>query len=123
MSTLRNGLALRSKKRERKLFEGLSTCYEKSVAIETKYEIRIEVHFELERPRIEKSVVEMTYSKNSRVIKHLWRWFRFLCRFLNSQILHISTTKDDIFVDIVGSSEFLGGVATPSFCSVRDDLL
>jgi hypothetical protein len=41
------------------------------------------------------------------------------CGFFNAQILHITATEDDIFVDLVGWEDLLLGVATSAALSTK----
>lgn len=57
-----------------------------------------------------------THSKYSRIIGHLGLLYGLLLRFfLNSQILHIATAENDIFVDVVGWRYFIFWISP--FCT------
>lgn len=61
----------------------------------------------------------MTYSNDGRVIGDLGRLV-LLGRgrgLLNSQVLHIATSKDDVFVDLIGGCYLLFRVTLSALCT------
>ena len=65
-----------------------------------------------------------THPKNRRIIWHLRRWlviFRRSRRRNDYELLHITSPKHNILVDLVRSRDLFDGVAFPSFCAVGCD--
>ena len=66
--------------------------------------------------------MKATHPKYSRIIRHLWLLHSLLLRLLlNPQILDITSTKDNIFIDVVRGRDLIFGVAT--LCAKGLDLL
>lgn len=57
-----------------------------------------------------------THSENGRVVWHLRRsWLRLFWLLLDSQVLHIATTEDNVVVDGVVCGNLFGRVAFTTF--------
>ena len=71
-----------------------------------------------------KYLVGITYAKDSGIIGHLRR-FVLLGRSwrLNSEILYIAASEDDIIVDLICRGDLLVRVASPAFGAIGSDIL
>ena len=66
----------------------------------------------------------MTYAKDRRIIGHLGRFIllrRSWC--LNSEVLYIAASENDIIVDLIRRRDLLVRVASPAFGTKRGDIL
>lgn len=66
----------------------------------------------------------MTYPKDGRVVWHLRR-LRLCVFFLllgYTDVFHITAAEDDVFVDTGGGGNLLGGVASPPFSAIGNDI-
>ena len=65
-----------------------------------------------------------SYPKNSRIVGNLWGQPGFFGRScLHPEILHVATTKNDVFIDIIRRGNFFVGILFATFCPVGLDVL
>lgn len=68
-------------------------------------------------------VVVYTYTNNGRVLGHGWRVVLLDARvFFNSKVLYITAAEDDIFINLVGRSNFFLGPAFAAFRAKGADI-
>ena len=74
----------------------------------------------MEKDRLHRLV--RTYTNNSRIVRH-GRGFVFFDAgvFLDSQILHIAATKDDVFVNLVCGSDLTIRPGSPASSTFRTE--
>lgn len=75
--------------------------------------------------RKKKDKIRLTYSKNSRIIRHLRRLRLGLVLLVLSyaDILDIATPENDVFIDTGGWRDLLGRVTPSTFRPERGDIL